>query len=48
MESINVIITREQLEVLGEYFNVDINTLEEYELAELVDRAIDTLVCDNI
>ena len=48
MENINVIITRDQLEVLGEYFNVDIDTLENYELGELVDRAIDSLVCDNI
>lgn len=36
-------LTREQANIICNHFNKDINTLEEYEIAELLDKLIDEL-----
>lgn len=40
---INFHITESQAEKICEYFNIDLNQLEEYEVCELLDRIIDEL-----
>lgn len=45
MESYSVIITREQVEELCKKFGVDINEIENWEVCELVNEAIDKYCC---
>lgn len=37
-------ITNNQAELLAKYYNKDINTLEEYEICELLDAYIDEII----
>lgn len=37
-------LTKEQAEMICKHFNKDINTLEDYEIAELLNNYIDELV----
>ena len=41
MENINYTLIPETAKDICEYYNVDINTLEEWEICELVDKFID-------
>ena len=40
---INFHLTREQAEAICNHYNKDLNTLDEYEVCELLDRLIDEL-----
>ena len=41
MKNINYILIHETAKDICEYYNADINTLEEWEICELVDKFID-------
>ena len=44
MERIEFIITQDQAEILCEHFNMDINSVEQYQVCEMLDKVIDNLV----
>ena len=44
MEGIEFILTPDQVEVLCEHFNVNINSVEKYQICRMLDRVIDNLV----
>ena len=44
MERIEFSITQDQVEILCEHFNVDINSVEQYQVCEMLDKVIDNLV----
>ena len=44
MRGIEFVILQEQAEVLCEHFNMDIDSVEQYQICEMLDRVIDNLV----
>lgn len=45
MENINYTLVGETAKDICEYYKVDINNIEEWEICELVDRFIDEALC---
>lgn len=45
MENINYILINETAKDICKYYNLNIDSLEEWEICELLDRFIDEMLC---
>lgn len=43
-ENMNFILTPEQAETICKYFGEDVNSLDDWEICELLDKVIDNLI----